>query len=248
MEKSADAFRTITEVAEDLDLPTHVLRFWETRFTQIKPLKRGGGRRYYRPEDVDLLRAIRRLLHDEGYTIKGVQRILKEYGVRAVAQMALAEMTPEATGESVEPLARHGARAGAQPDFTPSEEASAPEPSALLRTSRPAPSAAAPANPRGDDGPTRLALLQLDAARDALRPAHEAALGASQRRPASSESAPPHVEPPRHAQPHIDASSPLRPTIEAQGLILRAQDVERLKAALYELAECERLLAAARES
>ncbi len=85
MEKSAQAFRTISEVAQDLDLPQHVLRFWETRFVQIKPLKRGGGRRYYRPEDVDLLRAIRRLLYGEGYTIKGVQKILKEQGPRLVA-------------------------------------------------------------------------------------------------------------------------------------------------------------------
>lgn len=85
MEKSAEAFRTISEVAHDLDLPQHVLRFWETRFVQIKPLKRGGGRRYYRPEDVELLRAIRQLLYGEGYTIKGVQKILKEQGGRAVA-------------------------------------------------------------------------------------------------------------------------------------------------------------------
>ncbi|MHB8885732.1 MAG: MerR family transcriptional regulator [Methylovirgula sp.] len=85
MEKSAEAFRTISEVAQDLDLPQHVLRFWETRFVQIRPLKRGGGRRYYRPEDVDLLRAIRRLLYGEGYTIKGVQKILKEQGPRGVA-------------------------------------------------------------------------------------------------------------------------------------------------------------------
>jgi DNA-binding transcriptional MerR regulator len=84
MEKSAEAFRTISEVAEELDLPQHVLRFWETRFTQIKPLKRGGGRRYYRPEDVELLRVIRLLLYGEGYTIKGVQKILKEQGVRSV--------------------------------------------------------------------------------------------------------------------------------------------------------------------
>ena len=83
-EKSPDAFRTITEVADDLDVPQHVLRFWETRFPQIKPLKRGGGRRYYRPDDVDLLKGIRHLLYGEGYTIKGVQRILKEDGLRFV--------------------------------------------------------------------------------------------------------------------------------------------------------------------
>ena len=76
MDKSPDAFRTISEVAEDLELPQHVLRFWETRFTQIKPLKRGGGRRYYRPDDVDLLKGIRHFLYGEGYTIRGVQRTL----------------------------------------------------------------------------------------------------------------------------------------------------------------------------
>jgi DNA-binding transcriptional MerR regulator len=84
LDKSPDAFRTISEVADDLDIPQHVLRFWETRFTQIKPMKRSGGRRYYRPDDVDLLRGIRRLLYGEGYTIRGVQRILKEYGIKAV--------------------------------------------------------------------------------------------------------------------------------------------------------------------
>ena len=84
MDKAPDAFRTISEVAADLDIPQHVLRFWETRFTQIKPMKRSGGRRYYRPDDVDLLRGIRRLLYGEGYTIRGVQRILKEYGIKAV--------------------------------------------------------------------------------------------------------------------------------------------------------------------
>ena len=78
MDKAPDAFRTISEVADDLDIPQHVLRFWESRFQQIKPMKRGGGRRYYRPEDVDLLRGIRHLLYGEGYTIRGVQRILKE--------------------------------------------------------------------------------------------------------------------------------------------------------------------------
>lgn len=82
MDKGPDAFRTISEVADDLDLPQHVLRFWETRFNQIKPLKRGGGRRYYRPTDVDLLKGIRHLLYEEGYTIKGVQKILRQNGVQ----------------------------------------------------------------------------------------------------------------------------------------------------------------------
>lgn len=84
LDKSPDAFRTISEAAEELDLPQHVLRFWETRFSTIKPLKRGGGRRYYRPDDVMLLKGIRHLLYDQGFTIKGVQRILKDQGPRYV--------------------------------------------------------------------------------------------------------------------------------------------------------------------
>lgn len=84
-EKSAQAFRTISEVATELDVPQHVLRFWESKFAQVRPLKRGGGRRYYRPEDVDLLRRIRGLLYDDGYTIKGVQRLLREQRGRALA-------------------------------------------------------------------------------------------------------------------------------------------------------------------
>ena len=96
-EKSADAFRTITEVADLLDVQQHVLRFWETKFSQIKPMKRAGGRRYYRPEDVRLLDAIRVLLHEEGYTIRGVQKILRENGVKAVIDGAAAAAQPEAT-------------------------------------------------------------------------------------------------------------------------------------------------------
>ena len=88
MDKAPDAFRTISEVAEELDIPQHVLRFWETRFAQIKPMKRSGGRRYYRPDDVDLLKGIRRLLYGEGYTIRGVQRILKEHGIGSVQRLA----------------------------------------------------------------------------------------------------------------------------------------------------------------
>jgi DNA-binding transcriptional MerR regulator len=84
VEKAPEAFRTISEVAEEINVPQHVLRFWESRFAQIKPMKRGGGRRYYRPDDVDLLRGVRHLLYGEGYTIRGVQRILREEGVSFV--------------------------------------------------------------------------------------------------------------------------------------------------------------------
>jgi DNA-binding transcriptional MerR regulator len=86
MSKAAEAFRTISEVADELDVQKHVLRFWEARFPQVRPMKRGGGRRYYRPEDMELLRGIRHLLHAEGYTIKGVQKILREQGIDHVKQ------------------------------------------------------------------------------------------------------------------------------------------------------------------
>ena len=86
MDKSPEAFRTISEVADELKVPKHVLRFWEAKFAQLKPMKRGGGRRYYRPEDVALLRGIRFLLYDDGYTIRGVQKILREQGPRFVME------------------------------------------------------------------------------------------------------------------------------------------------------------------
>ena len=113
VDKAPDAFRTISEVAEELDVPQHVLRFWESRFPQIRPMKRAGGRRYYRPDDVDLLRGIRHLLYGEGYTIRGVQRILREQGprfVQAVWQPGAAQPTarpedaaPEEGGEQLAP-------------------------------------------------------------------------------------------------------------------------------------------------
>ena len=97
-QKSADAYRTISEVAEDLKLPQHVLRFWETRFPQVKPLKRAGGRRFYRREDVELLRAVKALLYGDGYTIKGVQRMLREQGPRALAALASGGSPPPGDG------------------------------------------------------------------------------------------------------------------------------------------------------
>jgi len=92
MEKSPDAFRTISEVGEELDLPQHVLRFWETRFNQIKPMKRGGGRRYYRPQDVDLIKGIRHMLYEQGYTIKGVQKLLRENGQQFLVAIGNGDM------------------------------------------------------------------------------------------------------------------------------------------------------------
>lgn len=96
--KSATAFRTISEVGRELDIPQHVLRFWESKFVQVKPLKRGGGRRYYRPEDIALLRRIRDLLYTEGYTIRGVQRLFREVGVKTVVEGA-----PVETNEDTSP-------------------------------------------------------------------------------------------------------------------------------------------------
>ena len=120
--KSPEAFRTISEVAIELDVPQHVLRFWESRFAQVKPTKRAGGRRYYRPEDVDLLRGIRTLLYSDGYTIKGVQKVLKDKGMRAVAEIgresiqdaprecnAALEREHEPQPSSIVPFERRGA-------------------------------------------------------------------------------------------------------------------------------------------
>jgi DNA-binding transcriptional MerR regulator len=103
--KSPNAFRTISEVADGIGIPQHVLRFWESKFSQIKPMKRGGGRRYYRPEDVEIIEAIRRLLHDDGYTIKGAQKLLREHGVKAVIQQTYVVQVNDEEKPTVEVLA-----------------------------------------------------------------------------------------------------------------------------------------------
>lgn len=122
MDKSPDAFRTISEVADELDVPQHVLRFWESRFPQIKPMKRGGGRRYYRPDDVDLLRGIRHLLYGEGYTIRGVQRILREQGGRFV-QSVWHEGAPQPERLSVDDVVETGEAAESDQDAAIPHEA-----------------------------------------------------------------------------------------------------------------------------
>ena len=119
MEKSAEAFRTISEVSDLLDTPAHVLRFWESRFAQVKPVKRAGGRRYYRPSDVALLGGIRKLLHDDGMTIRGVQKILREQGVRHVAALSTVDI---AAGESA---------AGSRPETEAMAETHAPRAAAI---------------------------------------------------------------------------------------------------------------------
>jgi DNA-binding transcriptional MerR regulator len=185
-DKSPDAFRTISEVAEDLDLPQHVLRFWETRFAQIRPLKRGGGRRYYRPDDIDLLKGIRHLLYGEGYTIKGVQRILKEDGVRFVQGIGRGE-------EAVAPPPGRDEPAGPE---EPEEAAPGPDKAGVdglgETAASPRQAAGAPAGGQAPQGPPR-------------------------------------------SEPQARAGSPLS-----------GQDAARLRAALDELLECERVLSALR--
>jgi DNA-binding transcriptional MerR regulator len=179
LNKAPDAFRTISEVAEDLDLPQHVLRFWESRFPQIKPMKRGGGRRYYRPEDIDLLRGIRHLLYGEGYTIRGVQRILKEQGLRTVQSVgqgrpvALPEPTPEdaqtdeAEAQNSVPTFLPAIFSSGGPRSVPEEPGDdAPETDAVSAApalSQPAPSQPAQSQP----APSRPAVVAAAAARPA---------------------------------------------------------------------------------
>jgi DNA-binding transcriptional MerR regulator len=118
LDKAPEAFRTISEVADELEVPKHVLRFWEAKFAHLKPMKRGGGRRYYRPEDVALLRGIRFLLYNDGYTIRGVQKILRQHGPRFVMdfrRMAAEEEQEEAMSapHEIPDIATEAAQSGA---------------------------------------------------------------------------------------------------------------------------------------
>ena len=123
MDKSPDAFRTISEVAEFLETPAHVLRFWESRFPQIRPVKRAGGRRYYRPADVALLTGIKHLLHEEGMTIRGVQKILREQGVRHVAGLSGQDVPEDDENAETALEAALTANFGTKPDALPQEQA-----------------------------------------------------------------------------------------------------------------------------
>ena len=136
--KSADAFRTISEAAEELDIQAHVLRFWESKFAQISPLKRAGGRRFYRPQDLQLLRGVKRLLYEDGYTIKGARKYFKDHGIAAVMELGASE-----SGK------------GREPRETRAPELVAADALALDASDREGPAAASPSRPRPADGPQR---------------------------------------------------------------------------------------------
>lgn len=168
MSKSAEAFRTIGEVAGELDVPKHVLRFWEGKFPHIRPMKRGGGRRYYRPEDMELLRGIRHLLHAEGYTIKGVQKILREQGIDQVkVAAAAANAAAEGDRRAAKARGRSGRRV-AKPDteVTNTKSSIGPMPVAIAESAM---AARADGKPDGKGLVTTAALSTKDIIAAAIR-------------------------------------------------------------------------------
>jgi DNA-binding transcriptional MerR regulator len=193
MEKAPDAFRTISEVADEVNVPQHVLRFWESRFAQIRPLKRGGGRRYYRPEDIDLLRGVRHLLYGEGYTIRGVQRILREEGLafvqsvwrtdsRDLPEIDEADDEPRsspATREEPQFFAKPSSRQQAQPpEVRPGPQLQSPAPT-LQSPEPPAPSPAQHAGAEREEHDKLRAILgELQECRRVLEAAMTAASSA----------------------------------------------------------------------
>lgn len=259
MEKGPDAFRTISEVADDLDLPQHVLRFWETRFAQIKPMKRGGGRRYYRPDDVDLLRGIRHLLYGEGYTIRGVQQILKDQGLRYVQTIGRsAETDParlrdinfdqdalEADAENMSVSA--GARGGVVNFVPPQRQRVEPElPRHEMRATEPrmveVPRQAAPVHHEYDEDGPAIPFRK-------FAPVPEREEPRMQMRAPQEDRYEPRAPEPRPAEPQLRAPAPRAAMPESPGsLRLPAEAVRLLKATLYELGECKRMLDASRKS
>ncbi len=211
--KAPDAFRTISEVADELDLPQHVLRFWESRFREIKPMKRGGGRRYYRSDDVELLRGIRHLLYGEGYTIRGVQRILREQGSKFVQAVWLegAAQPPHGASDEDE-LADEAAAADAEP---------VGQTGGLRR--RFASLIGRDLGDRHEDAGRREPPL-----RSAPEPRIEANDRMIQNAQAAPEPEPPIMEPPAARQ--------------APSAMLARDDVRKLHAVLHELAECRKLI------
>jgi DNA-binding transcriptional MerR regulator len=221
--KAPDAFRTISEVADELDLPQHVLRFWESRFREIKPMKRGGGRRYYRPDDVELLRGIRHLLYGEGYTIRGVQRILREQGVKFVQAVWLEGAAQPPHGASDEEEFVDDA---IETDAEPLEE------SGGLRR-RFASLIGRDLGDRHDDAEMRREPPLNSAPEPRIEPTDRIVQAPA---PEPSFTAPPQMPP-------LDAAP--RPTPPAAASGISRDDVRKLHAALHELAECRKLIDAA---
>ncbi len=215
--KAPDAFRTISEVADDLDLPQHVLRFWETQFHDIKPMKRGGGRRYYRPDDVDLLRGIRHLLYGEGYTIRGVQRILREQGAKFV----------EAVWQEGAPQPPHGAREDEEFAEEAASAAEMLEEESGLRGRL----SSLIGRDLGDRGDTAAARQE-----PPLKGASVPHIEATDRAIHGGGDA---IPPPAQPQP---AATITRPQSPEPGSRLARDDVRRLHAALHELGECRKLI------
>jgi len=237
LNKAPDAFRTISEVAGELDLPQHVLRFWESRFPHIKPLKRGGGRRYYRPEDIDLLRGIRRLLYSDGYTIRGVQRILREQGVRTVQLVGQGQEVP-----NLATLPRDGGEEGRNGGLA---EVNFPELDGTAGNGSAGPPAHAPARPQ--NGPTDQANIPT-VHPAAVLPAMRLEAGQADR---ASATVAPAAAMPAAATAMIAAAAPVgkAPAGAAPPAVAKlsppnmaARDLDRLKQALADLEACRRLL------
>jgi DNA-binding transcriptional MerR regulator len=248
MDKSPDAFRTISEVAEDLKVPQHVLRFWETRFAQIKPLKRGGGRRYYRPDDVDLLRGIRHLLYGEGYTIRGVQRILKEEGLRFVQSVGRGDARAPAPSQArPNDAAKHRAA-----EEQAAEDDAAEDDSADDKNKGADGDDAEDDEADGDDAEDE-GVEEDDADDEAAEEDDDSEDDGSEDDGAEDDHE--HDEEPVAATPLGDprTSQPrsfVAPAVDKVGArgthdaAIAKGDLERLKAALAELTECERVLSA----
>lgn len=250
--KGPDAFRTISEVAGDLDLPQHVLRFWETRFSQIKPLKRGGGRRYYRPDDVDLLRGIRHLLYDEGYTIKGVQRILKERGIRFVSDTGIEEAeAPADSGEAVvanDEAYNHTGTSGPATGPSGGEKAMSAAPTAGPETVREKSHHGPDAVNERDNG----AAASPAVARSDAKPAPQLNRSSERSRNDGYEDPVPRdiilEDPPakkadgRSLMDKIRGVQEPEPPESAHPAQLSRDDIRRLQSTLFELLECKRIL------
>lgn len=244
--KAPDAFRTISEVADELDLPQHVLRFWESRFREIKPMKRGGGRRFYRPDDIELLRGIRHLLYGEGYTIRGVQRILREQGIKFVQAVWMegAAQAPHGAGDEEEfadqSINQSTNHAGHAIDRDHAADHAIDD------------ATDEPSDPLDEGGGLRRRFASL-IGRDLGDRQDDAAA----RRDPPLRSAPePRIDP--HIGPRIDPDDrmmpsapsvapppqPLaaRPAAEPSEPGLRAEQVRKLRAALSELTECRKLI------